>query len=153
MRAHFYAAGITWLPMLAGSVITLVAIPFYTLGYHWHQATGLAMASDFGILLQALSLGYLLHRRRMVSMASLDFREMGRCLVAGLAGGLVVWAGLWGVRLLPLFAQRHSKGFLLSVDLAELVVGSLLWAVIVKVTLEGLGSALPRVAMKRLGAA
>ena len=140
--------------MLVGSVITLVAIPFYTLGYHWHQATGLAIASDFGILLQALSLGYLLHRRRMVSMASLDLREMGRCLVAGLAGGLVVWAGLWGVRLLPLFAQRHSKGFLLSVDLAELSSGIFaLGRVIVKVTLEGLGSALPRVAMKRLGAA
>ncbi len=28
----FYAAGITWLPMLAGSVVTLVAIPFYALG-------------------------------------------------------------------------------------------------------------------------
>jgi putative peptidoglycan lipid II flippase len=34
---------------------------------------GLAIASDIGIALQTVSLAVLLHSRRMVSLASLDF--------------------------------------------------------------------------------
>ena len=147
----FYAAGITWLPMLAGSVITLVAIPLYALGYHWHGAVGLALASDAGILLQTLTVAYLLHRRRMVSLASLDYTEMGRCLLAGLASGLVVWAMLWGVGRLPMLALTHSSALKRWVDLAELLEGAAIWTLIARWILERSGSALPRVAMKRFG--
>jgi len=78
----FYAAGITWLPMLASNIILVVAFPFYGLGNAWFGTAGLAMASDAGIALQAVTLALLLHQRRMVSLASLDYAEMGRCLVA-----------------------------------------------------------------------
>lgn len=147
----FYAAGITWLPMLAGSVITVIAIPFYALGYHWHGAAGLALASDAGIVMQTVTLAYLLHRRRMVSLASLDVKEMGRCLLAGVVSGLVVWGMLRGVDRLPMLALAHSSGFKRWIDLAELLVGASIWAFIAKWTLERCGSALPRVAMKRFG--
>jgi len=148
----FYAAGITWLPMLAGSVITLVAMPLYTLGYHWHGAAGLAVASDAGITLQAVSLAVLLHQRRMVSLASLDFVEMGRCLLAGSAGGGAVWTAIWGLGKLPIHLLQPQGALAIRMtDLAVLVAGTAVWAVIAKWVLEKTGSALPKVAMKRLG--
>ncbi|MGA2048258.1 MAG: lipid II flippase MurJ [Terracidiphilus sp.] len=150
----FYAAGITWLPMLAGSVIALLAMPIYALGYHWHGAVGLALASDAGIALQAVTLAVLLHQRRMVSLASLDFVEMGRCLVAGVVSGGVVWVAIWGLGKLPShFLQPQGALAIRMTDLALLAAGSVVWVVIAKWVLEKTGSALPEVAMKRLGLA
>ena len=139
----FYAAGNTWLPMIAGSIVTLVALPFYWIGFHTAGATGLALASDAGIALQTLSLAFLLHRRRMVSLASLDYLEMGRCLLAGLAGGLLVWGVLRGL------AGGHMASSRL-VDLAELVVGSALWFALAAFLLESTGSVLPQAFLARL---
>ena len=113
---------------------------------------GLAMASDAGIAMQTLLIGLLLHQRRMVSLASLDYAEMGRCLLAGLAGG--------GAAALPALGlawmRAHSEGAPWAhrarpADAAILAVGTLLWLVLVKLVLEKTGSALPRTAMKRLG--
>ena len=148
----FYAAGITWLPMLASTIIVLIALPLYGLGYGWGGAAGLALASDAGIALQATVLAVLLHQRRMVSLASLDYAEMGRCLLAALAGGAGVWVffTLLPGRLAPLLGMHvptQSRWF----DLAVLVAGSAVWVVIAKWVLERTGSALPEVAMKRLG--
>ena len=78
--------------MVAATTVTVVSIPVYWTLYRWHGAMGLAIASDIGIALQTVSLALLLHGRRMVSLASLDFKEMGRCLLAGLASGGAVWA-------------------------------------------------------------
>ena len=50
------------------------------------ELAGLALASDAGIALQAASLAVLLHQRRMVSLASLDYAEIGP-LPAGCPGG------------------------------------------------------------------
>jgi len=87
-----------------------------------------------------------------VSLAGLDYKEMGRCLLAGTAAGAVVWAIIWGVSDLP-FHLLHTQ--LASAkrwtDLGVLVVGSAVWIVIAKWVLERTGSALPGVAMKRLG--
>jgi putative peptidoglycan lipid II flippase len=84
----------------------------------------------------------------MVSLASLDYAEIGRCLLAavvsGAAAGLLFgWLG--GV------ARRAQPGHIRWIDLAVLVAGMALWALIAKWVLEKSGSALPRVAMKRLG--
>jgi putative peptidoglycan lipid II flippase len=144
----FYAAGITWLPMLASTIIVLAAFPLYGLGYRWQGAAGLAIASDAGIALQAISLAVLLHQRHMVSLASLDYTEMGRCLLAALTSGFVVGTLFtWMGGLL----HRSAIGPARAIDLAMLVAGTALWAVIVKWVLEKAGSVLPRVAMKRLG--
>jgi len=93
----FYAAGNMLVPMVAGTIVTLVSLPLYYALYHWHGAMGLAIASDIGIALQTVTIALLLHQRRMVSLASLDYAELGRCLLASVASGGGVWvcSGGW----------------------------------------------------------
>jgi putative peptidoglycan lipid II flippase len=129
-------------------VVTLLSLPIYYSLYHAHGAMGLAAASDVGIAMQTVALAVLLHRRRMVSLASLDFAEMGRCLLAAITSGAMVGVVFWW---LGGALQRAMPGRIQWIDLAVLVAGTALWMVIVKWVLEKTGSALPRVAMKRLG--
>jgi putative peptidoglycan lipid II flippase len=147
----FYAAGNTFLPMAAGTIVTIASLPIYAALYHSLGAMGLAIASDIGILIQTAALAILLHQRRMVSLASLDYAELGRCVLAAAASGMAVWAvfvfaaGILGKSLgsrLP--AQSRWT------DLALLLAGTALWLAVVKVVLEKAGSALPRVVMRRL---
>ncbi len=144
----FYAAGDTFIPMAAGTAVTLLSLPIYSLLYQMDGAMGLAIASDIGIALQTGAIALLLHQRRMVSLASLDFAEMGRCLLAATASGVgvgLLFAWLGGVLL------RAMPGHVLWLDLAILVVGTALWGFVTKWVLEKTGSALPRVLMQRLG--
>jgi putative peptidoglycan lipid II flippase len=148
----FYAAGNTLVPMVAATAVTLVSLPIYGSFYRWHGAMGLAMASDVGIALQTLALALLLHQRRMVSLASLDYAELGRCLLASVAGGAAVWAMLAGAGA----ALARAMGPRMPAetrwtDLAVLVLGTALWLAVARWVLEKAGSALPRVAMERLG--
>jgi len=148
----FYAAGNTFIPMAVGTAVTLVSWPIYALLYHWQGATGLAIASDLGIALQTGTIALLLHQRRMVSLASLDFAELARCLAAAAAGGAVVWTALWGLTRLPLaLFHSQSPAIIRWSDLGQLVLGCVLWMVVARLVLEKTGSALPRVAMRRLG--
>jgi putative peptidoglycan lipid II flippase len=148
----FYAAGITWLPMLASTIILLVAFPLYGLGYRMWGAAGLALASGAGIILQAATLAVLLHQRRMVSLASLDYAEMARCLLSAFAGGaaagLVAWifAGLF--QRLPRLAELHHARSI--ADTAILIGGVAVWTAVTMWVLDKSGSALPRAALRRL---
>ncbi len=147
----FYAAGNTIVPMVAGTAVTLVSLPIYYLLYHWYGAIGLALASDIGIALQTVTIAVLLHRRHMVSLASLDYAELGRCLLAAAASGLAVWIAAWAVA--SMYAHLPgvpSLGHTRLIDSTVLVVGTAVWLAVTKVVLERSGSALPRVAMKRL---
>ena len=147
----FYAAGITWLPMLASTIILIVAFPLYRLGNGWFGTAGLAMASDAGIALQAVTLAVLLHQRRMVSLASIDYREIARCLLAALTGGGAVGVLLGGIRKLPIpLFHPHASANIRWLDLALLLIGTAVWGAVAKWVLERTGSALPRVAMNRL---
>ncbi|HXR39335.1 MAG TPA: lipid II flippase MurJ [Terracidiphilus sp.] len=148
----FYAAGNTFVPMAAGTAVTLISWPIYAAFYRWHGAMGLAVASDLGIALQTLTIAVLLHQRRMVSLASLDYAELGRCLAAAFTAGAAVWAVLFGLALLPgpLF-HPHLAAQIRWTDLALLLLGCALWLAVARWVLEKTGSALPRVAMKRLG--
>jgi putative peptidoglycan lipid II flippase len=148
----FYAAGNTFVPMAAGTIVTLVSWPIYAVLYHGYGAMGLAVASDVGILIQTMTIAMLLHQRHMVSLAGLDYGELGRCLLAGVAGGGVVWTVIWELKRLPgrlLHSQVSAQ--IRWTDLALLVAGCGLWLVVAGFILEKSGSALPRVAMKRLG--
>jgi putative peptidoglycan lipid II flippase len=148
----FYAAGNTMAPMVAGTVITLVSLPIYWSLYHWQGTMGLAFASDIGIALQTGTIAVMLHARRMVSLASLDFAELGRCLLAAVVSCAGVWGvfgGLGGV-VLRLWGS-HLPAQSRWTDLIVLLAGTVLWGVLAKWALEKAGSALPRVAMKRLG--
>jgi putative peptidoglycan lipid II flippase len=147
----FYAAGNTFVPMVAGTVVTLISLPIYAGLYRVQGAAGLAIASDVGIALQTMLIALLLHKRRMVSLASLEFAEMGRCLLAAIAAG--AGAALLAWTLGRLFGHWHSAHLRLEArltDLTILVAGTALWLAVTKWTLEKSGSALPRVAMKRL---
>jgi putative peptidoglycan lipid II flippase len=150
----FYSAGITWLPMLASTVILFVAFPLYSFGYKWQGSAGLTLASDAGIMLQAVTLAVLLHQKRMVSLASLDYEEMGRCLLAAVAAGGAVWLVFSvGMRVLMLALHRSVGATSRLGDLMVLVAGSALWVAVAWLVLERMGSALPRVVWKRLGLA
>lgn len=148
----FYAAGNTFVPMVASTIITVASLPIYASLFHWFGAIGLAAASDAGILLQAVTLAVLLHKRRMVSLASLDFTEMGRCLMASVAGGAGAWLLARALRIasgkLPQASLLHRARL---ADAVILLAGTVVWFVIAKWILEKAGSALPRVAMRRLG--
>ena len=148
----FYAAGNTMVPMVAGTVVTVVSLPIYAGLHHAYGVMGLAIASDIGITLQTLTVAVLLHTRRMVSLASLDFAEMGRCLLAGVGGGAAVWVALrWlgdiASRLLGVPAASQFQWM----NLGLLVTGVALWVVIASWVLEVTGSALPTVMRRRLG--
>jgi putative peptidoglycan lipid II flippase len=148
----FYAAGNTFIPMAAGTAVTAVSWPIYAALYHWHGAMGLAVASDIGIVLQTGTIAVLLHQRRMVSLASLDYAELGRCLAASLAGGGVVWAAMQGLERLPIHWLHSQVAMQIRwADLGLLVIGCGLWLAVAGFILKKSGSALPRVAMKRLG--
>ena len=148
----FYAAGNTFVPMVASTIVTVVSLPVYDLLFQWRGAMGLALASDIGIALQTLTIALLLHKRRMVSLASLDYAEMGRCLLASCAGGAAAWfvafalAGLF--RHLPRVAELHHARAI--TDTLVLAGGLAVWTAIAMWILEISGSALPRVAMRRL---
>jgi len=151
----FYAAGNTFAPMAAGTIVTVLALPVYSGLYHAFGALGLAIASDIGIALHTVTLALLLHKRRMVSLASLDFTEMGRCVAAALGAGGVAAVVLFGSEWLlhrPGLAANmavHSRWM----SLCLLAFGALLWLASAYVLLDRTGSSLPRMARKRLGLA
>ena len=140
----FYAAGNTFVPMAAGTVATLVSLPIYFGLFHGLGAMGLAVASDIGIAMQTLAVAGLLHQRRMVSLASLDYREMGRCLASGLAAGAITWFTFSWIA--GMIVHTRSRWF----DLVLVLLGGALWMGISSLVLKQTGSELPRVVMKRL---
>lgn len=148
----FFAAGNTFVPMVASTIVTVASLPVYDLLFHWRGAMGLALASDIGIALQTLTIALLLHKRRMVSLASLDYAEMGRCLLASCAGGTAAWFVAWSLagmfRHLPRLAELHHARAV--ADTAILIAGIAVWTAIAMWILEISGSSLPRVAMRRL---
>jgi putative peptidoglycan lipid II flippase len=150
----FYAAGNTFVPMVASTIVTVVSLPIYASFFHWHGAMGLAIASDIGIALQTLTIAFLLHRRHMVSLASLDYAELGRSLVAAVASGIAVWAifsWLGGIAGQVWVAQYGAtKSGRLS-DLIILLFGTGLWLAVTDWVLTKTGSVLPRVVRQRLG--
>jgi putative peptidoglycan lipid II flippase len=149
----FYAAGVTWLPMLSSTIVMAFSFLLYGWGYRWHGAAGLALASDAGIALQALSLAFLLHMRRMVSLASIEFDELGRCFFAAVAGGVAAFGlktgAVWIAVKLGHTAMMETRW----ADAMLLIAGGLLWLGVVDLVLNKLGSALPVVMRKRLGLA
>jgi putative peptidoglycan lipid II flippase len=148
----FYAAQNTFVPMAAATIVTVVSLPIYWAFHHWQGAMGLAIASDIGIALQTGTIAVLLHRRHMVSLASLDYSELYRCLLTAVTSGTLAWMAIRGIAILlgPL-AQSHLHAQMRWIDLGQLVAGTAVWLVAAMLVLEKAGSALPRVMMKRLG--
>lgn len=135
----FYAARNTLTPAIAGSIITLLAIPVYRLFFHTVGMAGLAIASDVGILTHTLTLAILLHRRKLVPITGLEGGELARSFLAA----CISFAGVYAcVRFLP-----HGHGY--SGDLAIISIASLVWAALCWLVLKLTGSTLPRQLLSR----
>jgi putative peptidoglycan lipid II flippase len=128
----FYAARNTLTPAISGTVVTFCSIPIYALLYGSYGVVGLAIASDLGILAHTLALAVLLHRFRLVSLASLEFGELGRATLAS----LIAFAGaMAAVTYIPRPAGHPG-------DLLAITLGTLCWATLAAATLHLTGSRL-----------
>ncbi len=139
----FYAAGNTLTPMLSGTVVTVLSLPVYALLFRADGIAGLVIASDLAIAAHMLALAVLLHRKRMVSVAELDWPELGKALAAAVVSGVAVALML---RLLPADASHAA-------NLVRIVAGSVLWLAAALAVLVGSGSALPKAVLRRRSAA
>src|ERR1700685_419467 len=133
----FYAAGNTLTPMLAVTVITAASLPVYSLLFHKYGVVGLAFASDIGIGANLLALAFLLHYRKLGSLGTLRWDELGKsALTAGVAGGI----SLEVARSATAFVAAHGSRV---ADLMQLALISITWAAAVALGLWLLRSQLP----------
>ena len=100
---------------------------------------GLAIASDIGIFAQTAALALLLHKKRLVSLAHLEFAELAR---SGVAAVLAFLAAMLLVRAMP-EATTHRA------DFATIAAGTIVWAVAALATLHFSGSRLPNQILRR----
>jgi putative peptidoglycan lipid II flippase len=129
----FYAAGNTWLPMLAGTVVTALSLPAYAFAYHHHGATGLAVASGFGILLHTLSVALLLPRLLP------EIRGGARALIAALVraallAGVAGAAGWGAARAIGELGLHGWHGWL-----TQCVGGGLVYGAVILIAARALG--------------
>jgi putative peptidoglycan lipid II flippase len=133
----FYAAGDTLTPMVAVTVITSASLPIYSLLFHKYGVVGLAFASDIGIGANLLALAWLLHYRKMVSLKTLRWDELGKsALTAVVAGGISLEVAK---SITPFIAGHGSR----VADLLQLGLISVTWAAATAVGLWILKSQLP----------
>jgi putative peptidoglycan lipid II flippase len=133
----FYAAGDTLTPMAAVTVITSASLPVYSLLFRRHGVVGLAWASDIGIGANLLALAFLLHYRKMVSLRTLRWDELGKsALTAVVAGGV----SLEVAKGITPFVSGHGSRI---GDLVQLGLISITWAAATAAGLWLLRSQLP----------
>jgi putative peptidoglycan lipid II flippase len=135
----FYAASDTKTPAITGTLITVLSVPMYALLFHARGLTGLAIASDIGIFVQTAALAILLHRKRLVSLAHLEFAELARALVAAL---LAYAATAAAAHFLPPVSTHHK-------DMLTIAAASVAWAAAAGLTLLATGSTLPAQIFRR----
>jgi putative peptidoglycan lipid II flippase len=133
----FYAAGDTLTPMAAVTIITSASLPVYSLLFHRYGVVGLAAASDIGIGANLLALAWLLHYRKMVSLATLRWDELAKSAVtAVVAGGISMEVAKV---VTPLIAGRGTR----VADLLQLGLITVTWAAATAAGLWILKSQLP----------
>jgi putative peptidoglycan lipid II flippase len=127
----FYAARNTLTPAISGTVVTLASIPLYWLFFRGMGVAGLAVASDIGIFIHTAALAVLLHKARLVSVATLDYPELARALAASIAALLLTR---------QVVSHSYTHGY--ARDLLVLTGGTVLWAVTAVLILKLTGSRL-----------
>jgi putative peptidoglycan lipid II flippase len=133
----FYAAGDTLTPMIAVTLITGASLPIYSLLFHRCGVVGLAYASDIGIGANLVAIAGLLHYRKMVSLRTLRWDELGKsALTALVAGGI----SLEVARIVPMPAFGHASRL---TDILQLVLVSVTWGAAAALGLWLLKSQLP----------
>jgi putative peptidoglycan lipid II flippase len=140
----FYAAADTRTPAFTGIAATVLSIPLYWLLFRSNGLRGLAIASDLAMIAQTTALAVLLHRKRLVSLAHVEYGELGRAALAAICAAVAMGAVVY--RMPP--AHSHPA------DIAVICVGSLVWALVCLTALRLTGSKLPsQILRKRRSAA
>lgn len=130
----FYAASDTLTPMIASTIIVVASLPIYSAMFHRFDVTGLAIASDIGILMHTVVLAWLLDRRKLVMLGGMPWRELMKSLGTALfAGGICYEA-----------ARRVVVNGSRKADLLSLLVISLTWLTAVALGLWVTKSCLPQ---------
>src|SRR5689334_9798602 len=114
----YYAAGDTLTPMIASTLITVASLPVYATLYHSLSTTGLAIASDVGIVANTIALAILLNRRKVIRFLDLDWKELSKSAGTALVAGLLAHAV---GKIVPVQGSRTA-------DLYALVLITLTWA-------------------------
>jgi len=135
----FYAASDTRTPAITGTLITIASIPMYWLLFNARGLTGLAIASDIGILIQTTALAILLHRKRLASLLHLEYPELARSLLAAIIAYI---AAIGLVRTLPP-ATTHTG------DILTIAAGTAAWAIAALIILVVARSKLPAQLLRR----
>jgi putative peptidoglycan lipid II flippase len=143
----FYAAGNTLTPMLAVTVITAASLPVYSLLFHRYGVVGLAFASDIGIGANLLALAVLLHYRKLVSLGTLRWGELGKSAVTAVVAGVLSLEVARGIT--PFISGRGSR----VADVLQLGLISVTWAAATALGLWLLRSQLPNDLRRRKAAA
>jgi putative peptidoglycan lipid II flippase len=143
----FYAAGNTLTPMLAVTVITGASLPVYSLLFHKYGVVGLAFASDIGIGANLLALAFLLHYRKLVSLGTLRWGELGKSALTAVVAGVLSLEVARGIT--PFISGHGSR----IADVLQLVVISITWAAATLLGLWLLRSQLPNDLRRRKAAA
>src|SRR5579864_7628114 len=114
----FYAAGDTLTPMVAGTLITVASLPMYAWLFRQYSAVGLTIASDVGIFAHTVVLLTLLHRKKLVLISALPWRELGKALLTAAAAGIAAFYVASGI---TMDGTRRA-------DFTALALISLTWA-------------------------
>ena len=130
----FYGAGDTLTPMIASTIVVVGSLPVYWTFFHRYGVTGLAIASDVGILMHTVVLAWLLHWRKMVLLSELPGRELIKAVATAIFAGLVSY----GV------SRRFTVHGGRAADILSLTMISLAWLAAVALGLWLTKSSLPR---------
>jgi len=138
----FYAVGNTLTPMVATTIVTAASLPVYWMLFQKFNVTGLALASDIGIAGNTIVLAALLHRRGLVRVTDLPWREVWKALItASIAGA----TALLVARLVRITGSRVA-------DAEALAIATLTWGAAVAAGLWLTRSELPRMLSRRTAA-
>jgi len=113
----FFAAGNSLTPMVASTIVTVIAFPIYAVMFRMFSIVGLVIASDIAIVLDTTVLAVLLHRRHLVRLTDLRWREIGKVMAVASLAGLTAWGASQAI---PLHGSRKD-------DLVALGLISLAW--------------------------
>ena len=117
----FYAAGDTMTPMVASTLIVVASLPMYAALFHRFDVTGLAMASDLGILLHTVVIAWLLNRRGLVQFNGLPWSELAKAFATAVVAGVAAYAV--SLRVVDIGSWRR--------DIVSLVVIGAAWLMVV----------------------
>ena len=114
----FFAAGDSLTPMVGSTMVTIAAFPIYAGMFRMFSMVGLVIASDIAIVLDTAVLALLLHRRHLVRLTEVDWREIGKAITVASFAGLTAWGASQAI---PLHGSRKDE--LVALGLISLAWG------------------------------